>query len=100
MIPSKAMAVVGLVYDCVECGLWALSVAFVLYFVIFLLPHLPENARRAESIRALNIAEENRAFCEKWGMKQGTHEHLLCTMDLQQLREKIRQDSADDGSIL
>ncbi len=100
MTPSKTMAVVRWVYDWVEFGLWALSLAFVLYFVIFVLPHLPENARRAESIRALNIAEENRAFCEKWGMKQRTYEHLLCTMDLQQLREKIRQESADDASIL
>ncbi len=100
MTPSKAMAVVRWVYDLVECGLWALLGAFVLYFAIVLLPRLPEGIRRAESIRALNIAEENRAFCDKWGMKRQTREHLLCTMDLQQLREKIRQEAADNGSIL
>jgi len=25
-------------------------------------------------------------YCEKWGMKTGTHEHTLCTLDLQEIR--------------
>jgi hypothetical protein len=98
MTPSKAMTAVRWVYDCVECVLWALLLAFVLYFVIVLLPHLPENARRAKSLRALNIAEDNRVLCEKWGMKRGTYEHVLCAMDLQQLREKIKQE--DEANVL
>ncbi len=94
------MTAIRRLYDFVERVLWASLVAFVLYVAIFLLPHLAENARRAESIRALNVAAENRAFCEKMGMKQRTHEYLLCTMDLQQLREKIRQEYADNGGLL
>jgi len=53
--------------------------------------------RRAESMRALKIAAENRSYCEKWGMKQGTHEHALCTIDLQELRTSIARDLSDEG---
>jgi hypothetical protein len=29
-------------------------------------------------------------------MKAGTHEHILCTLDLQELRAKVQQRIADD----
>jgi len=77
------MTLVRKVYDTVECALWAALLSFVIFFAICVAPDLPENARRAASIRALNIAEENKSYCEQWGMKRGTHEHTLCTMDLQ-----------------
>jgi hypothetical protein len=94
------MIVVRKVYDNVECALWAGLLSFVIYFATMIAPNLPEMARRAESLRALKTAGENRAYCEKWGMKPGTHEHAVCTMDLRQLRRKIKQDLADEGSIL
>lgn len=97
MKSSKAMIVVRQVYDCVESALWAALVAFVLYVLINVLPNLPENARRAESIRASNLAAENRSYCERWGMKPGTH--TSCTMDLQALRRTIEQEIADDRAF-
>jgi len=100
MNSSKTMAAVRCIYDWVESALWALLAAFVLYFLVFLAPALPEIARRAESIRALNVAAENRSYCERWGMKQGTQAHTLCTSDLQELRAKIKQEFDDHGSIL
>ncbi len=100
MNSSKTVTVVRKVYEFVECALWATMLAFVIYFLIFFAPHLPEMARRAESIRALEIAAENSSYCEKWGMKRGTHEHTLCTMDLQELRKKIERELADDANIL
>ena len=99
MSSSKPVAVIRQVYDYVEAGLWAALLALVLYVLIWLLPSLPENMRRAESSRALKIAEENRSYCEKWGMKQDTHEHTLCTMDLQDLRDSIEQESAGAGGF-
>lgn len=97
---SKPMVAVRKVYDNVECALWAALLSFVIYFVTCIAPKLPETARRAESLRALQTAAENRAYCEKWGMKQGTREHTLCTTDLRQLRKRIENDFAEEGSIL
>jgi hypothetical protein len=94
------MAVVRRVYDVVESALWAALLAFVIFFLIRVVPSIPENARRAESIRMLNVAAENSVYCERWGMKRATHEHTLCTMDLQELRRKIERERADDGSVL
>ena len=97
MVSSKAMTVVRQVYDRVESALWAALLAFVIYFVVHILPNLPENARRAESMRALTIAAENRSYCERWGMRSGTHQHALCTIDLQALRKSIQLELSDDG---
>ena len=90
------MKIVREVYDIINSALWAVGAAFAFYFLFFIAPYLPEYWRQAESIRALNIAAENSALCEKWGMKRGTNEHLLCTIDLQNLRDEIKQEEAAD----
>lgn len=94
---SKTMIIVRQVYDWVESALWAGITAFVIFFVIYIAPNVPEFAMRAEAIRAMNNAEENRTYCDKWGLKRGTLENLHCTMDLQDLRKKIEQDLADSS---
>ncbi len=99
MKSAKPMVIVRQVYDWVESALWAALTAFVLYFLIHILPDLPENAQRAASLRAASIAAENRSYCEKWGIKPGTHAHAACTMDLQALRRTIAQDIADDSAL-
>ena len=100
MKPSRTITIVRNVYDNVECALWAALLSFVIYFVVCIAPNLPESARRAQNLRALQIAAENGSYCEKWGMKRQTHEHTLCTMDLQELRNRIEQDLAERGSVL
>ncbi len=97
MNPSKAMVIVRHVYDWVESALWAGLLAFVVYFLIDIVPNLPEMTRRAESLRTLQIAAENHAYCEKWGMKQGTQAHTRCTIDLQAFRQSIQRELSDDG---
>ena len=100
MNSSRTMIVVRKVYDNVECALWAALLSFVICFVSFIAPNLPEMARRAESLRAVKTAAENGAYCEKWGMKPGTREHAVCTMDLRQLRRQIEDDLAVEASVL
>jgi hypothetical protein len=34
----------------------------------------------------LSIARENDEFCERVGLRRGSHEHLICTMDLNRIR--------------
>ncbi len=94
------MIVVRKVYDNVECALWAGLLSFVLWFVTCVAPNISETVRRAESLRALKTAEENEAYCEKWGLKLGTREHALCTIDLRHLRQRIESDFAAEGGVL
>ena len=99
MNTSRTMTIVRTVYDNVELALWATLIAFVICFVTFVVPGLPEAALRAESARAVAAAEDNRAYCEKWGMKRGTREHALCAADLYELRKKVAQEFADEAGL-
>ena len=83
-------------YDTVHMALWAVLVAGT----VFLLLHIPQmrDARAtAEAQRALEISRENKLYCEKWGMRAGTYEHIICTMDLDTIRAKVEQRVADDS---
>jgi hypothetical protein len=97
-LSAKTWTVIHQVYDTVHNALWALGIAWV----VFLLLHIPQmrDARvRAEVQRAQEISEENRSYCEKWGMRADTHEHIICTMDLNAIRAKVEQRIADDSSF-
>ncbi len=97
---STAMTVARKAYDNIECALWAILLALVIYFFIFIAPNLPAAVRQADSVRAANNEVENSSYCEKWGMKAGTHEHTLCTEDLQELRKKIEREFSEDAAML
>ena len=80
----------------VHMALWALLVAGT----AFLLLHIPQmrDARaKAEAQRALEISQENKLYCEKWGMRAGTHEHITCTMDLDAIQAKVEQRIVEDN---
>ena len=55
---------------------------------ITMIQRAPEVRAAAESRQAAEIASENRAYCEKWGMRAGTREHAACTLDLDELRAR------------
>jgi hypothetical protein len=93
------MAIARKVYDTVETVLWAGLLAFLGYFLIYVLPHMSEIRSRAETVRVAKISSDNSFYCERWGMKPGTHEHTLCTMELQELRRQVQQEMLDDLSI-
>ena len=100
MKSSKAMIIIRKVYDWVESALWAGLTGFVIYFSIYIVPNMSEIGRQVENVRIMKNAAENSSYCEKWGMKRQTHEHTLCTMDLQELRKKIEQEFADQVLLL
>jgi hypothetical protein len=75
--------------------LWALAATWAA-IVIMHIPRIVEARATIERQRAQEITEENRVYCEKWGLKAGTHEHTLCTLDLQEIRAKVEQRIADD----
>jgi hypothetical protein len=48
----------------------------------------PQARAAAERQVAAEVAAENRAYCEKWGMRAGTREHVICTLDLDEIRAR------------
>src|SRR4051812_19264632 len=100
MSTSRTMMVVGKVYDNIELALWAILLAFTIWFAAFVAPTLPDAARTAASARAVETAQDNGAYCEEWGMRGGTREHGQCVADLYELRRNIEQAFADEAGIL
>jgi hypothetical protein len=92
---NGTLAIVQSVYDYVHLALWAALVAFVLFFLAFIAPRLPEAAARAERFRVQEISQENENYCAKWQMGPGTKMHDQCISDLQELRAKIENRFAD-----
>jgi putative hemolysin len=48
----------------------------------------PQVRAAAEQQQAAEIAAENSAYCEKWGMRAGTREQVICTLDLDEIRAR------------
>jgi hypothetical protein len=86
------------VCDTIHMGLWALLVAGTV-FLLLQIPQMREARAIAEAQRLQQIAEENRFYCEKWGMRAGSHEHVICTMDLSHIRKNVEQRIADDSNF-
>ncbi len=71
------------------CGLYALFIAG------------PTTRAMAQQDLQRTIAEENRGFCEKFGMRAGTSEFAACGEALSVVRQKQteRQKAADAGVL-
>ena len=82
----------------VHMGLWALLVAGAA-FLLLQIPRMREARAIAEAQRVHEISEENRFYREKWGMRAGSHEHVICTMDLNHIRQEVEQRIAEDNSF-
>jgi hypothetical protein len=53
----------------------------------------------AEAQRVQKISEQNKFYCEKWGMPARSREHLICTMDLDYIRQEVEQRIADESAF-
>ena len=92
---NGTLTLVQSIYDYVHLALWTTLAAFVVFFLAFIAPRLPEAAARAEALRMQEIAQENEDYCAKWRMGLGTKMHDQCILDLQELRSKIQNRLAD-----
>jgi hypothetical protein len=95
MKSNGTLALVQSIYDYVQLALWATLAAFVVFFLAFIAPRLPEAAARAEALRIQEIAKENEGYCAKWQMGPGTKMHDQCIFDLQELRANVQNRFAD-----
>jgi hypothetical protein len=83
------------IYDIVHAALWAL-LAVCVVMVVINFPQILDAQAVAQRQILQEISDENRFYCEKWGMKAGTHEHTLCTLDLQEIRAHVEARIASD----
>jgi hypothetical protein len=95
MKSNGTLGLVQSIYDHVHLALWATLAAFVVFFLTFIAPRLPQAAARAEALRIQEIAQENEAYCAKWQMGLGTKMHDQCISDVQELRWKAANRFAD-----
>ena len=96
-LPSSLWAIIDSVGRNVHAALWALLIAGA----AFLFLQIPEMQRAriiSEAQRLQEISDENKFYCEKWGMPARTHEHVICTMDLGHIRQQIEQRIADESA--
>jgi hypothetical protein len=95
MKSNGTLTLVQSIYDRVHLALWATLAAFVVFFLAYTVPRLPEAAARAEALRIQEISQENEDYCAKWQMGLGAKMHDKCISDLQELRWKIQDRLAD-----
>jgi hypothetical protein len=95
MKSNGTLAIVQSIYDHVHLAFWATLAAFVVFFLAFVVPRLPEAVARAEALRIQEITQENEGYCAKFQMGLGTKMHDQCLSDLQELRWKIQDRLAD-----
>jgi hypothetical protein len=94
---SKVQRIIRRIYDEVHAALWATLCVGTIYVAIFIVPHLPEIRAKADSRRIQEVTAENRFYCNKWGMPEGTNRFTLCELDLQKIRATAeRRISSDD----
>jgi hypothetical protein len=94
----ETASVIRRVYRVVHAAFWAVGVAMVTYLLLHI-PEMRDAMARAEARRIQEILHENSHYCEKWGMRAGTHEHVICMMDLHDIREKIEREMSELNSF-
>jgi hypothetical protein len=99
MKSSKARELVSRIYDNVEIALYAMAFAFVLYFVTFVLPKVPDMQAQWQRIRAEEIAAENASLCEKLDTKRGTEKYNQCLLDVGAFRMKVEKRIAEENEL-
>jgi|SRR5581483_2785623 len=95
--PSATALLLKKIYDTVHMMLWAILVAFVSWFIVFVVPKLPQIQAQAEVLRDHEIAEEEDLYCGKLGMGPKTPMYQRCTSYLQEYRAKIEQRLANEN---
>ncbi len=70
-----------------EFALWAVVLATAVVAIDFI--QLASAAQSESELRnTQKLAFENSDLCARRGLRAGTHEHLLCTMDLNAIRAR------------
>lgn len=87
---SIVRAIVQSLPAVVNDALAAVLVACAIWFATLVGLQLVSLRAHTEASQVQRIANENRAFCHKWGIGRGSDNHALCTLDLDRIREAER----------
>lgn len=92
----RAAGLIRKVYEVGEITMLGIAALFAVEAAL-LIYNAPRIYARIDQQIANEIAEENRLFCEKRGLMQGTHAFTACELDLNEVRAKHdkRIDSLD-----
>lgn len=99
MTRTKSEILAKRIYDNLHMALWATLTAFVLWFVVFVVPHLPEIHARAEGLRGQEAAAEQDLYCGKLGMGPNSAMYDRCISDLAEYRSRVEQRMADESDF-
>jgi hypothetical protein len=91
----KVREIAERIHHRIETALWAGLFAFVVYFIIFVLPKMPELQAQRARVEVLEIAAENASLCEKLHIKRGTDDNNLCVLDVGAFRAKVEKRAFD-----
>jgi hypothetical protein len=78
------------------CALWALG-AFCVAWIVTHIPEITAAQRALEIDLQQHAARKDSAYCVKWGFAHGTHAHVSCMLDLQELRADERDRMAGEN---
>jgi hypothetical protein len=93
------MSQIQKIYDDVHAALWAILLAFLLWFSAIVVPRLPQIHARAEMLHDHEIATEQDMYCEQLGMGPKTPTYRKCVSSLEDYRAKIQQHIADENGV-
>jgi len=99
MNSNRTMNLLRAVSAEIHAALWAMLIAFLIYFTAFVAPKLPQRRAAAEWTRLQQIAAKNEAYCAKWRMGPGAAMHSECLSDLRQLRADIENELAIEAEF-
>jgi hypothetical protein len=94
-LSPRTLKTIRLAYSTAHVFLWCL-LAIWAAVLLFSIPRISEARAVAERELAQQISAENRFFCEKWGLRANTHEHVICTMDLNDIRARTEERLTED----
>ena len=99
MTPNKILGKLRGIYHDIELALWSLLMTSLIFFLVFVVPKLPEIRARMEGIRAEEITAENADYCEKLQLPAGTQKYDRCLLILGEFRLKVEKRIAAENDF-
>lgn len=94
-LSPRASKTIWIAHGTAYVFLWCLLAAWTAV-LLFSIPHISEARAVAERERMQAISAENKFYCEKWGLRANSHEHVICTMDLNEIRARTEESLMED----
>lgn len=95
-----ANPVIRRLHTALNAALWACAILLALIAIYTLSPAGTRSLAAAHEKMLDEIADESRAFCEKFGMPAGTEQHTRCLNELNRIRANEDQRVNEVATLL